>query len=100
MRRRRLHAGLWTVATSVVDLIHHAVPSCDADRTATIEVVHNILTGTTTRVEFILDSPVNANWRLKAGRDGVPRVAYYGRSSERLAVEAALNDRIREAVGR
>lgn len=99
MRRRRpVKAGLWTTAQAVERIIFVEVPGYDASREMTTQVVHDILVSPAGRVEFILDSPVSANWRLKRDQDGRPRVAYYGHNQQRYRLEAGINGRIIEVL--
>lgn len=99
MRRRRpVKAGLWSTAQAVEAIIAAEVPSYDASREMTTQVVHDILVSPAGRVEFILDSPVSANWRLKRDLEGRPRVAYYGMNQARHRLEAGINGRIIEVL--
>lgn len=99
MRRRRpVKAGLWSKAQAVERIIFVEVQAYDADREMTTQVVHDILASPAGRVEFILDSPVSANWRLTRDQEGRPRVAYYGHNQQRYRLAAGINGRIVEAL--
>lgn len=82
------------LARKLADSICSGVPFCTADPAIVSDVVLLILRGSVGHVEYILDNPASANWRLKNDHRW-PRVAYYGNGEYQQGIEKLIAEELR-----